>query len=240
MNSLQILLIVALVLLIIVAIVALANYSGKSKELDEAADKLENAIAETLSIVTTFASRVLSQMRRLLAVVKQWFLDWIAAFSRETGVVLEYFGRGIQWWVSNIWVNIQRIQTFALSLANQVQKIFIDLTFQIQSKGTTLLAKLMSEMIVRTVSGVLWISNKLFCTFVGVGRSLATFFTETIRDQLSIFYSRYIYPFVVQPFLTAWDFIRSDAFWQSIRDWLVGAFGTYIVDPIVDFVDGLF
>jgi len=240
MNALQLLLIVALVLLIIVTIVALANYSGKGKELDEAADKLENAIAETLSIVTTFASRVLAQMRRLLAAVKQWFLDWIQAFSRETGVVLEYFSKGIQWWVSNIWVQMQRIQTFALSLANQIQKIMIDLVFQIQSKGMTLLAKLMSEMIVRTVSGVLWISNKLFCTFVGIGRSLATFFTETVRDQLSIFYSRYIYPYVVQPFLTAWSYIQSDAFWQSIKKWLEDNAKRIFVDPIVKFVDDLF
>jgi hypothetical protein len=236
----QIVIVLALVVLIVLTVIAFAQYSGKSNELGESSDKLENAIAETLSIVSTFATRVLSQMKRLLSSIKQWFLNWVEAFSKESAMLLEYFAQGITWWVSNITIQIQRIQTFGLQLANQVQRILTDLFFQISSKGATLMARLMSEMIIRTISGVLWITNKIFCTFVGIGRSLASFFTNTVVEQLGIFYRNFIDPYIFQPFLTAWNFIKSEAFWDPIETFFTGAFYDNIVKPIGEFLDNIF
>lgn len=196
-----------LVFITVAFLAALASYGGKQGELTSAAEQLENSIENAITKVATFGARVGVQLRRLLVVVKDWLLSWVKALSTQGAAVLDAFSTSQEWLYRNISSQIEHLQLVSLELASQLQRFTFNVLSQLAVQVGLAAANLFVKPLLAISSAASWIVQKIFCVFVGIGGSIATFFTETLGNVTKAFYDDYIKVYLVDPLVTVVNWV---------------------------------
>lgn len=202
------------VMVLVGLFVAMAQFVDKKASVVNASNELESNIEQAISSIETFASRISVQLSRLYRELESMLLSWVEELNKVGADVLNGFNEVLKALVEQLFISILQFQTASQETSRRIDN-YLQYVLKPRWKVEKYLVPMRSSVpiVIQVGSGITGILQRLYCVIEGVGNSMATFFTETIKKGFEDFWNNYLKDALFAPLeaiLSAFAFVLSE------------------------------